>query len=330
MPKQNELTKKSFLDLLRGRRSIPYDEFIQWALYDPAIGYYSSSKIRVGKSSGSDFFTSTNLNPVWGNLLVEGICTILGDQNPGEFEFIEIAPEPGVNSLDKITHPFKSLKSIRLGDQIELPSSSIVFANEWLDAQPFKRFRFNPETKRWVEIGVTLTDEIWHEVPLQHSNSSNHVALNFPNHYKLAYTIDWPVGADSSLNHLLGLDWRGLFLTFDYGLDIERILNDFPDGTGRAYNNHQQSNRILENPGTQDITSHVCWNSLHKLLETHNFSNINLQSQESFFMNFSQNSIRRILEEPESRTEHLGAVKELIHPQHLGQKFQALYGMRIT
>jgi SAM-dependent MidA family methyltransferase len=328
MPKQSELAKESFLNLFSDRKSIPYDEFINWALYDPQIGYYSSSKIRVGKSSKSDFYTSTNLKPVWGDLLVEAICTILGNQDPSQFEFIEIAPEPGINSLDKTSHPFKATRSIRLGEQIELSSASIIFANEWLDAQPFKRFRFNTKLTKWDEIGVSLVDGFWNEVPLEHPTPNQKISINLPNHYKVPYTIDWPVGAENALNHVLTQDWHGLFLTFDYGMDVQRILNDFPEGTSRTYHNHQQTNNILKNPGSQDITCHICWNPLRELLENHDFSKVELQSQESFFMNLSQNTIKQILEQPPMREKHIGALKELIHPQHLGQKFQALHGTR--
>ena len=131
-----------------------------------------------------------------------------------------------------------------------------------------------------------------------------------------------------SLNSLVKKTWQGLFITFDYGLDIERIFRDFQDGTGRSYSSHQMDNNILEQPGSKDITCHVCWNKLQENLVKHKFTTVNLQSQESFFMKYASNKIQEIIENKYSSKEEIGSLKELIHPLHLGQKFQVLHGWR--
>ena len=308
---------------------MPFDEFVNWALYDSEIGYYQKPTTRVGKNTQADFYTSTSLfKPVWAKLLIDSCCKLLGKHNPKDFIFIEIAAEPERNSLAQENHPFKEMKTICLGDDLDIPEKAIVFSNEWLDAQPFKRFRFDTESKQWQEIGVKLVGKIWTEENLPINENATVITKNFPKDYKIPYTIDWTTGAEKILNSLVQLNWHGLFLTFDYGLNSQRILRDFPEGTARSYQNHRMCADILNNPGMQDITCHICWDSLQEILINNQFININLQNQESFFMNHGQRAIKSIIENPESNEEFLGSLKELIHPQHLGHKFQALYGHR--
>ena len=43
-----------------------------------------------------------------------------------------------------------------------------------------------------------------------------------------------------------------------------------------------QSNDLLETPGEKDITCDVCWDPLVKQLQAANFTEVTLESQESF------------------------------------------------
>jgi SAM-dependent MidA family methyltransferase len=329
MPIQNDKLKESFFTVLGNRDAMPLDDFIEWALYDTEIGYYQKKQKRVGKDKKNDFYTSASLSkPLWGKLLVESCISLLGDRNPEDFSFVEIGAEPESNSLANEEHPFKEIKTIRLGKELEIPPKAIVFSNEWLDAQPFKRFRFDKESKLWHEIGVSLESENWTEQKLLKPELTSEITKTFPIDYVVSYTIDWPTGAERILKNLLMLNWDGLFLTFDYGLNFQRICFDFPDGTGRAYQNHKMNKDFLNTPGGQDITCHICWDTIQETLVEHQFTNINLLNQESFFINHGSKVIKPIIENASSNDELLGSLKELIHPFHMGQKFQVMYGGR--
>ena len=99
---------------------------------------------------------------------------------------------------------------------MKIPENSIVFSNEWLDAQPFKRYRFDPITKNWNEIGVTVKEGKWTEVTLPLYLQNEDDTLTFPKDLNIKYTIDWPTGAEASLNNLVKETWQGLFITFDF------------------------------------------------------------------------------------------------------------------
>lgn len=295
------------------------------ALYDDSLGYYSKNKERVGVGVGTDFYTSNTIGTLWGQLIVEACTQILSEREIEMFTFVEIAAEPGCSVLDNIDHPFCSSVTLRLHDPIEVPEQAIIFSNEWLDAQPFKRFRFDATNQRWWEIGVSLE-----EGKLVESAMTEISNTLFPHESNDGYTIDWPSGSIHALNSLLAQQWSGLFLTFDYGLNRQVILNERPEGTARAYYKHQISGDLFANPGEQDLTCHLCWDELKDCLKKNLFRDIGLQSQESFLMTHSQSKIRNLIEQANGPLDSkVQKLKELIHPQHFGSKFQVLWGERV-
>ena len=49
MPKEQTDFYHEFKERLKNRSEMPFDEFVELALYHPYLGYYSKSKARVGK-----------------------------------------------------------------------------------------------------------------------------------------------------------------------------------------------------------------------------------------------------------------------------------------
>lgn len=327
MPKVSQNILKSFSTLLCDREFIPFDEFVQWALYDPKIGYYQRAKKRVGKDINNDFYTSSTLGSIWGELIIESSITMLGKNIPSEFVFVEIAAEPQTSILQGLQHPFKSHQIIRLGDKIDIPEKAVVYSNEWLDAQPFKRFKYCKKQKCWVEIFVGLDNSKLVQIEGKPDQSES---FPFPKISTDGYLIDWPTGSIFSLNELITKSqWNGIFMTFDYGLDINTLLNDRPEGTARAYRRHNLTNSLLTNVGDQDITCHLCWNSLQECLKKAGFEKINLTNQEAFLLKNARAKIKKIFEKStEGLNPKMLALRELIHPAHLGHGMQALSAAR--
>jgi SAM-dependent MidA family methyltransferase len=327
MSKVAENKRESFFSLLNGRDCMPFDEFMNWALYDQHIGYYQKAKHRVGKQEKSDFYTSTSLGSTWGELIIESSQRLLGKQPSEEFVFVEIGAEPSSSVLDGLDHPFADHQIIRLGDQLDIPKQAIVYSNEWLDAQPFKRFKFDPKESQWMELSVGLKGERLIEIQ---KSTSNPLLKNLPSQPFSTYYLDWPSGSISALTELIQQrNWKGVFLTFDYGLDAHTLLNDRPEGTARAYFQHKMEKNLLLNSGNQDLTCHLCWDPLEEALHEADFKNISLTNQESFLMNHAAGRIKKIFEEKSTSLDpKILALRELLHPAHLGHGMQALSAVR--
>ena len=318
---------EAFRERLGDRDALPYDEYVEWALYSEEIGYYRSDKERVGRKDCTDFYTSSDLSPIWGELLVDACKSLLAPRPLAEFAFVEIAAEPNRSVLSGFKLPFKEIITYRWGDSLEIPENAIVFSNEWLDAQPFKRFLFSAMEDRWMELGVREEKGHLKESPLSFTDS---VTQSFPSHSGSDYLVDWPSGSISCLSEFLGQSqWTGLFLTFDYGLSFDDLFFQRPTGTSRTSEGHKTDDNLLLSPGEKDITCHLCWDSLKEILRDCGFSQVTVQRQESFLINNAASRIKEILNEAKGRfSPKLQSLKELIHPQHLGSKFQALWGIR--
>lgn len=305
---------------------LTYAQFSEVALYHPELGYYASNRNRVGKSPGTDFYTSTSLGSLFGKLVVEAACSLLSPEIPGEYNFVEIAAEPGSCILDGVPHPFAKSTTLRLNDQLEVGGKAVVFANEWLDAQPFHRLVFKGGS--WREIVIRIEDGTLKESLLETVGPQLQPWLGkLPAQHQEGYHFDIPSGAQASLRELLAQPWEGLFLTLDYGKRLDALLHDTPQGSARAYKNHQQFPDLLAQPGQQDLTCHLCWDWLEEEMETSGFESIQLLRQESLFMHHAHDTIRKTLESPGSQADK-GRIKELLHPAHLGNTFQALCGIR--
>lgn len=327
MPKLSMSERASFESRAGGRSEISFEEFVDWALYDSDLGYYRKNKERVEKKHSSDFYTSSSLCPLFGELVVDACLNLLGARDPSEYEFVEIGAEPGKCILKDLDHPFKDLRVLGLGCPLEVPERAIIFSNEWLDAQPFRRFRFCGDSNQWKESFVRVEGgelrEVWMEMIAP-------PGFELPRNARSGNLFDWPTGSIRALQDLLGdKRWSGLFLTMDYGLDQATLLNDRPDGTARAYFRHKTEPNLLARPGEQDLTCHLCWNALIDCLEANDFSKTTLQKQESFFVLNAQNKIKETISAHRGGYDRsLQTLKELLHPAHLGHSMQALYAER--
>jgi SAM-dependent MidA family methyltransferase len=99
---------------------MPFARFMALALYHPTVGYYCRAGARVGRTAGTDFFTASTCTPVFGELVSAACATLLGGRQPEEHTFVEIGAEPGQSVLAGIAHPFGSVRTLRLGDPIEI------------------------------------------------------------------------------------------------------------------------------------------------------------------------------------------------------------------
>ena len=124
-------------------------------------------------------------------------------------------------------------------------------------------------------------------------------------------------------------DWTGLLLLFDYGKTWESLLTDCPRGTARTYYQHKQENDLLQLPGDKDITCDVCWTPLKHQLKTADFQSVTLESQESFLVQRAQRAAEAIVSHSAGNfSQARQTLMELIHPAHMGRRFQVLWGLR--
>ena len=241
---------------------------------------------------------------------------------PSEFEFVEIGAEPGTSVLDGVIHSFRSVRSVRLGEPLEISGRCVVFSNELFDAQPFHRFRYSKG--RWSERGVAIEGERLVEVDL-----TEMTPCDLPQTPTEGYVLGAPLESSRFAARIAAQPWTGLFLAFDYGKSWPELCEGTPQGTARAYWRHTQSNDLLARPGEQDLTCHICWDWISQALQAYGFSQPALESQESFFVHYAGTVIAEAISSAGAQfSRRKLSILQLLHPANLGQRFQVLHATR--
>ena len=314
--------REAFLAAAGERMAMRFDRFVELALYHPSCGYYTATRKRVGREPGTDFFTSTSSGPLFGELIASA-CVSLLPCDPDQVTFVELGAEPEAAILKEAPHPFRATEVRPLGASLGLSGRLAVFSNELLDAQPFRRFVVR--NRRWVECGVALTEQ----GHLEEVDWPSAGEPWLPHPGEEGTRFDAPRAAAELVATLGRGDWKGLFVAVDYGKSLPQLAGDCPAGTARAYWRHTQHNDLLDRPGEQDLTVHVCWDWIAESLVAAGFSDPRLESQEAFLMHHAGTAIERLLKEdggkrgPRSRS-----LLQLLHPANMGQAFQVIWALR--
>ena len=323
--------RAAFLRGADAEGAMSFARFMEIALYDPRVGYYRRDRARVGYGRGTDFFTASTSGPLFGELVVAACVTLLGGRKPSDYVFVEIGAEsvnpaeggPDAGVLAGVKHPFASVRTARRGDQLAIEGRCVVFSNELFDAQPFRRFVFRGGA--WRELGVALGGDALAEIELLSPPTDAFLPSTAPE----GYHIDAPAAATTLAKQIITQPWTGLFVACDYGKTWRELTEATPQGTARAYFRHTQSNDLLARPGEQDLTCHVCWDWLADVLASTGFAPPIVETQEAFFIHHAVEFIAATsMAEAARMSQRKRSLMQLLHPAHLGQKFQVLHAIR--
>lgn len=314
--------------------ALRFDAFMRLALFEPGAGYYRRDRARVGRDRSADFYTATSLGPVFGELVASACAKLLRDAglDPSAHTFVEIGAEPSGGVLAAVAaHPFAGLRTLRIGDPLEIAGDCVVFSNELFDAQPARRFV--RRAAGWHELGVALNPdgESLREADLGPVSPEAEAFLPSAAVTPEGYVFDAPRAAAELAGALAAQPWTGLFVAFDYGKTFAELAHSVPAGTARAYHRHTQSNDLLARPGEQDLTVHVCWDWLAEALAHRAPADPKpaVISQESFLVHHAGDAIAAALARESSPVSPVKrALMHLIHPAQMGRKFQVLFARK--
>ncbi len=305
---------------------ITWENFITHALYDDKFGYYKRDKKRVGGNE-SDFYTASSLKrKVFSELITESAKTILSNANVDFFnyQFLEIGAEPERQIID-------NSMVIRLGEEIKIPQQAIVISNELLDARPFARFKFDcgKWKKRILKISKTTTDyEFSEELSDATEEEIEHLYRYFPYAKVEGFSIDVSFDVLKMFDTICAQDWQGILIFADY-FRTARELSELPRGTARSYFKHKDSSNLTQNIGLSDITFSPCSDTLLDIAKEHAFTEVRVDSQLNFFMNFATKKIQEIIEAREKYNFKKRELAELINPVNMGEAFRVLSAHRL-
>ena len=336
------------------RGPIPFAAFMEHALYHPAHGYYSSGRAALGR--GGDYFTSVSVGPLFGRLLAAQFAEMwetLG--RPDDFTIVEQGAHGGEFAHDvlsaaqhehadffaalryRIIEPFRILQQrqaatlAKLADKAEWHSSldetpafrGVHFSNELIDAFAVHLVRWTGT--EWTERHVTEHDG--HFAFVDRPSSDPRLAERLR-----LIPLPLPIGYETEVN-LAALDWietlarkitAGFALAADYGWPrAEFYAPERTTGTLRCYAQHRIQPSPFREIGHTDLTAHVEWTSLAERAQECGCALAGFTDQHHFLTGLLADARgENLVATADAKTKR--ALQTLLHPQHLGMKFQFL------
>ena len=348
----NPLQQK-IIDKIKKVGPITFKTFMEMALYEPELGYYTSQKIRIGRSG--DFYTSSHLHPIFGMMIgkqMEEMWEMMG--RPSAFQIVEMGSGAGYlckdildylknrelfNSLSytivELNPAMKTSQQNLLtdfSDKISWGSSirelnnikGCFLSNELLDAFPVHIIEMNDEIE---EIFVSTDNEKLTEI--KGTPSASEIA-----DYLKEFFIELAKGHRTEINleikkwlgEINSVLTEGFILTIDYGYSSEDYYSeDRNRGTLLCYHKHQMTEDPYQNTGEQDITAHVNFSSLKKWGDELGINTIGFCPQGTFLVSFGiDEAIAEIHKNSADYPFEVARIKKLILPGTMGETHKVM------
>ncbi len=278
-------------------QAISFAKFMNFALYHPIFGYYSSAAQVFG--SEGDFTTAPELGSLFGKLLSVKLADLFeyGKVPARIYEFGAGTGKLAVqvlNELDTLGHEVHEYVIMEISDRLKrtqqrtifsslpgkatkvrwcdrLPADGIngvVIANEVLDAMPVELFRLD-NGKLLQAFVVESEDDLQLKFRAEcHTDFQRAFELLEMPEIQGIYTSELHCQAESWLNDVMSALQHGSILIADYGFPQHEYYHaDRREGTLMCHRRHYSLHDPLAYIGCQDITSHLNFSRLAKLAE---------------------------------------------------------------
>jgi SAM-dependent MidA family methyltransferase len=316
------------------------------ALYDPESGYYMGA----GNPEG-DFRTAADTHPLFAAMLARRLDRAWRELGrPRPFNVLELGSGMGpmADAVFRVARELPwgsglSWTGVEIGpgrrraaqikcsrasfvpdlEQVEPLTCGVIFANEYLDALPFKLAR--RIKSGWLEkkVGISATDSF---VFVEESADP---ALD-------SYCSRWggaiPIGGELEVRS----EFDGLFselatkyqsstaIFIDYGGSAAQVHSErLGAGTALAYRGMKATDDLLADPGRQDLTAHVNFDAVSESAVRNGFRLRGLTTQAEYLIGLGIGSYLPSLAAGPSpdrmRYEaEREAVSRLLDPRHMG------------
>lgn len=359
----------AIINRLKEKSSPPWSfaTFMETALYEPEIGYYTNTSRKLGKDG--DFYTSNHVNPVFAETFGRFFSDVIQKENllpsicewgagdgtfafhmlqyiknscPGIFEkmtyrIIESSPyhrgiiKDKLQALDEHVCIYSSFHELK-ADVADF--EGIIFSNELLDAFPVHSVKMTEDGLKEIKVDVEK-DELT-EVMTDCENSKLQEWLD-------KYGPALPEGFRTEISPAMAewmenvSEWlkRGMIVTVDYGYRNEELLKpERKDGSIRGYRNHEMVTNPLKHPGEMDLTAHIQWDAYDKIASQAGLEQVLHERQDTFLL---KAGLFTFLQEPaqinpfSDEFKKNRAIQSLVHPGGISSSFQAaVHGRGLT
>ena len=341
------------INILKEKKSIPLDQFINIALYDKKYGYYMKNN-PFGKKG--DFITSPMISNLFGEMLAIW-CVAFWNHigKPKKILLVELGPGDGslckdllktfekfkdfYNSVEinllEISDKLKAIQKNKINNKKvkwinkikEINYGPIIFlGNEFFDALPIKQIY--KRKKSLFEKHVALSNDN-KKIRFLHKKANANLIKHIQelNLISVGNTIEYPIGAIKFLEVIAKKinKFDGGLLTFDYGYIAKKNQN-----TLQSVKKHKSLNLLLK-PGKSDITSHINFKLFQKILSENNLDVKKITNQSEFLKKMGILERANILSGKMSFNEKANMfyrLKRLLDPKEMGNLFKVIFAQK--
>lgn len=356
-PSPEALAHSAALDaLIRDRIAeaggwLPFDRYMELALYAPGLGYYSAGLEKFG--SGGDFVTAPEISSLFGRCVARQAAQVLActggdilelgagsgqlavdlllelekrDALPARYLILEVSAHLRETQKNKISSALPAELAQKVSWLETLPQQFVGFivGNEVLDALPVALVRATADGL--VQRGVMAQEKgcIWSERPLEDGPL-----------YEAAAALALPPGhlteiclaAGGLVASLCQMLQHGVALLLDYGFPRREYYHpQRAQGTLMCHYRHHAHDDPLVHPGLQDITAHVDFTLAAEAALANDAALLGYTSQTQFLINCG---ITDLLGEisPTDLNAYLplaAQAQKLLSPAEMGELFKAI------
>ena len=335
---------------------MPFSRFMEMALYEPGLGYYSAGLHKLGASG--DFVTAPELGTLFATCLARQVTELA--TTLGEYDILEAGAGTGRLAVDllaaldpknlprryRILERSADLRQVQretiaravpeLLDRIEWleqpPTSGwqgVLIANEVLDALAVERFKIGEHGVEQMCVTEKEGRFAWtsREAPAELKKAVAHIeaetGIEFSRGYQSEINLLMPDWLDAVTSQMT----KGLALFIDYGYPRrEFYLAERSDGTLMCHYRHRAHDDVFFWPGLQDITAWVDFTALAEAADNCNLDVEGYTSQSMFLLGCG---LDQILTELNPLSEDGGLalsaqVRQLTLPGMMGEKFKVM------
>jgi len=337
---------------------IPFSRYMEMALYEPGMGYYSAGAHKLGASG--DFTTAPELSPLFGAAMVSTLLPILeGLQAQGlptkilefgagtgklaesilsrlhdlqfsldSYEVIEISPDLAQRQRERLAG---TTKSLGLATHCTWPSllpenfKGVIIANEVIDAIPCDAIIYQNGFWYWHGVALENNRLIWKigKPVCQDLLPESLLTGSFSE----GYVTELHTQANAWIRHVAKQLHTGLFLTFDYGFpESEYYHPQRLEGTLMAHHRHHAIQDPFHLPGLCDITTHVEWSQIARNALEEPIDDAFLTNQASYLLDAGIGNIALEIGDPSNPKTFLpisNAMQKLLSEAEMGELFKA-------
>ena len=343
----------NIINILKEKKSIPLDQFINISLYDKKFGYYMK-KNPFGKDG--DFITAPLISNLFGEMLAIW-CVAFWEHigKPRKILLVELGPGDGslcknllktskqfknfYNSLEinllEISDKLKTIQKVKINNRKvkwiknikEINCGPVIFlGNEFFDGLPIKQVY--KKKKLFFEKHVTLSNDN-KKIRFLHKKANNNLIKRIQNLnlISIGNTIEYPIEALKFLEAIAKKinKFDGGLLTFDYGNTTKKNQN-----TLQSVKKHRYTNLFIK-PGHSDITSHINFKLFHKILKKNNLNVKKITTQNEFLKKIGILERANILSEKmtfKAKANMFYRLKRLLDYREMGILFKVLFAQK--